>query len=280
MRNDNKDWPGYGEKCGIYAIENTVNGKFYIGQSQDIRVRWKGHRGDLRAGKHCNRHLQASWNKYGEASFRFVILEETDIESLDAREAVWLHELDAVKNGYNQSYETGGVVRGTKRSQKDIEAMTSAMRTPDARARRSASQKKRWSDPKTKADMLEVMKIGREAPGEEEKRLEALRSAHKRPETRARVSAANRATWADPEIHAKRAAANREKRQRPESRAKTSEQSKISMRAKSRLTENDVESIRSRYVPRCKTNGGTALAQEFGVSPSVISSIIRRKAWV
>lgn len=37
---------------GIYKIENTVNGKVYIGQSVDIKKRWKAHRSEL-----CNNTL-------------------------------------------------------------------------------------------------------------------------------------------------------------------------------------------------------------------------------
>ena len=31
-------------KCGIYKIENKINGKCYIGQSVDILRRWRVHK--------------------------------------------------------------------------------------------------------------------------------------------------------------------------------------------------------------------------------------------
>lgn len=57
--------------CGIYCIENTVNGKKYIGQSVNIYTRWKQHKNDLNNDAHCNEHLQSAWNCYGEEAFKF-----------------------------------------------------------------------------------------------------------------------------------------------------------------------------------------------------------------
>ena len=34
--------------CGIYKIENIVNGKVYIGQSIDIYNRWQNHKTKLK----------------------------------------------------------------------------------------------------------------------------------------------------------------------------------------------------------------------------------------
>lgn len=60
---------------GIYLITNLVNGHTYLGQSSDIRIRWNRHRTSLRKGKHHSRYLQRAWNKYGEESFKFEIIE-------------------------------------------------------------------------------------------------------------------------------------------------------------------------------------------------------------
>ena len=94
-------WPGYGEKCGIYAIENTLNGKCYIGQAQDIRARWHKHLLELRGSRHGNKHLQRAWTKYGEDAFRFVVLEECDVDALTEREKDWIDTLNTTKDGYN-----------------------------------------------------------------------------------------------------------------------------------------------------------------------------------
>ncbi len=61
---------------GIYTITNTVTGKLYIGESLDIYRRWHDeHIPQLKKNCHCNKELQNDFNKYGETSFSFEILE-------------------------------------------------------------------------------------------------------------------------------------------------------------------------------------------------------------
>lgn len=60
--------------CGIYMIKNTVNSMVYVGSSNWLSRRVWRHRRDLNKGNHFNRHLQNSWNKYGEKSFKIMIL--------------------------------------------------------------------------------------------------------------------------------------------------------------------------------------------------------------
>ncbi len=76
---------------GIYKIRNIVDGRYYLGRSQDIEARWHVHRLRLAAGQHKNHHLQAAWNEHGAACFAFEIVEEVQVESLLLqREQVWL----------------------------------------------------------------------------------------------------------------------------------------------------------------------------------------------
>lgn len=78
---------------GIYKIINVINNKFYVGSAVDLKRRKARHFSELRTGKHNNRYLQASWLKYGEAAFVFVVVEELPPEAdLLAAENVWLKE--------------------------------------------------------------------------------------------------------------------------------------------------------------------------------------------
>ena len=100
---------------GIYKITNRVNGKCYIGQSQDIATRFREHRYLLRQNKYGNRKIQNAWNKYGEENFIFEILEECMIEELDEKEIKYIKEYDSHCNGYNNT-DGGDGVRGWKHS--------------------------------------------------------------------------------------------------------------------------------------------------------------------
>jgi GIY-YIG catalytic domain len=62
------------KKAGVYKIEHVASGRCYIGSSKNIRQRFGSHRTTLRRGIHHSRKLQASWNKHGEAAFKFSTL--------------------------------------------------------------------------------------------------------------------------------------------------------------------------------------------------------------
>ena len=58
---------------GIYLIENTVNGKVYVGSAVNFNERFRVHNYYLSRGSHHSPKLQYAWNKYGEKSFTFKI---------------------------------------------------------------------------------------------------------------------------------------------------------------------------------------------------------------
>lgn len=61
--------------AGIYSIQNILNNKRYIGSTKNFYSRFHEHKYLLLNGKHHSKHLQNSFNKYGDSVFVFQILE-------------------------------------------------------------------------------------------------------------------------------------------------------------------------------------------------------------
>jgi group I intron endonuclease len=76
--------------CGIYGITNKITKRVYVGKSVIVQARWNKHRKLLRLNKHHCSHLQRSWNKHGEESFHFSVLEICSRASLTVAEQRWL----------------------------------------------------------------------------------------------------------------------------------------------------------------------------------------------
>lgn len=77
-------------KCGIYSIKNVINNKRYIGSSKNLYNRLHEHLHNLKYKKSHNRHLQSSWDKYGEDNFEYSILEFCEIDKRFIREQYYL----------------------------------------------------------------------------------------------------------------------------------------------------------------------------------------------
>lgn len=86
-------------KTGVYQIRNVISGKVYIGSTQiSFNKRKYQHFRLLRANKHHSISLQRAWNKHGEISFIFEILEECAASYCIEREQYYL---DNAKPFYN-----------------------------------------------------------------------------------------------------------------------------------------------------------------------------------
>ena len=91
-----------GHASGVYEIRNKLNDKRYIGSSADIDERFGEHRADLRHNRHSNLVLQNAWNKHGEESFEFIVVEEVEkATDLVPREQYWIDIKKSAEEGYN-----------------------------------------------------------------------------------------------------------------------------------------------------------------------------------
>lgn len=93
---------------GIYSITNIINGKKYIGQSVDVKIRINNHKWALRHNRHENDYLQKSFNKYGEDCFVFDIICECEEYQLDELERFYISYYDCTNSDYGYNFESGG----------------------------------------------------------------------------------------------------------------------------------------------------------------------------
>jgi group I intron endonuclease len=88
---------------GVYQILCKPTGKIYIGSAVNFPARWSHHRNSLRRGVHRNIHLQNAWDKYGEESFEFSVLEFVERIDLLRAEQAWIDKTRCIDRriGFN-----------------------------------------------------------------------------------------------------------------------------------------------------------------------------------
>lgn len=98
---------------GIYKITNKINNKCYIGQSVDIKQRWKSHKSSSRAIEDGGDTytIHQAIRKYGIDNFNFEIIELTSQELLNSREQYWIQFYDSFYNGYNETLGGDGSIK-------------------------------------------------------------------------------------------------------------------------------------------------------------------------
>ena len=93
--------------CSIYIITNSINNKYYIGQTwQKLPRRWKTHRSPSQNG--CPK-LHNALNKHGRENFRIECIASCNKqEDADYLEDFFIQKYNSIKNGYNIMPGGGG----------------------------------------------------------------------------------------------------------------------------------------------------------------------------
>lgn len=112
---------------GIYVIFNKIDGKIYVGSASECRRRKRHHLAGLMKNKHHCAYLQNAWNKHGENSFEFLILEIAEENKLQEREQWYF---DNYKCDYNMC-KTAYSPIGIKRRPETIEKMKKSAQKGD-----------------------------------------------------------------------------------------------------------------------------------------------------
>lgn len=98
-----KLFPKTSKVCGIYKITNLITGQAYIGQSVDIKERFRQHiKTSLAYGPATNKLYQAM-QKSGQHNFMFEVLEEVPRTQLNERETYWIEFYKTKDYGLNST---------------------------------------------------------------------------------------------------------------------------------------------------------------------------------
>ena len=85
----------------VYKIKNTITGDFYIGSSNNVKIRWANHKCPSLWKKYPNKQMYIDMQKYGVDKFAFEILEEVEPDSLKEKEQQFIETLKPTYNNYN-----------------------------------------------------------------------------------------------------------------------------------------------------------------------------------
>jgi group I intron endonuclease len=113
----------------IYKITNEVDGKFYIGSTNNLIKRYYTHIHDIRSDRKTCVKLIRAVNKHGEEHFKFEIVCECSTDEILKTEQGYI---DSLKPHYNVAKIAGSNL-GIKR-------------TEEVKLKKSVSQKENWKD--------------------------------------------------------------------------------------------------------------------------------------
>lgn len=140
---------------GIYKITNQINGKVYIGQSTNIKRRWRQHQKtayDVN-NKDYEKPLYRAIRKYGIENFIFEILEECLKKELNEKEKRYISLYNSFFNGYNLTL--GGDASGTEINKTKIIGIIHDLETTDLYHREIAEK---WN---ISTEMVQGINTGR-----------------------------------------------------------------------------------------------------------------------
>lgn len=241
----------------IYKIEITGSDRFYVGSAVDFHKRRLSHLSSLKKESHRNIHLQRIFDKHGEESLSFTILEECEKLDLIAREQYWIDSFpfDRLINICPTAGNTLGRIH-TKETREKISKNhhdVSGENNPMFGTKGELSPN--WGKKHSEETKRKI--------SEGNKGKEGCWKGKKRPEHAKKMSGENNFWYGKklPEETKKKMGAATSKR----------------MREKSKLTLDIVREIRYRYANEKITQ--TALAKEYGLSKSYCWALINGLYW-
>ena len=139
------DYNQFPNISGIYKITNLVNGKNYIGQAKNLRIRLKAHYFMYKRGDNKRMILYKAITKYGVENFSVSIIDTIDnydVAILDKLEMQYIEKYNSFgATGYNQTKGGDGGVLGYKHNEETLDKLAEITRE---HYRNSHSDKSLW----------------------------------------------------------------------------------------------------------------------------------------
>lgn len=89
----------------IYKFQNKINGKVYIGRTDDFTRRLIEHRASVNSGRGYTLHNAI--RKYGWDNFEYGVIDQAEtLQEIIAKEYEHIVKHDSVRTGYNSTIET------------------------------------------------------------------------------------------------------------------------------------------------------------------------------
>lgn len=246
-------------ECGVYKIINIINDKIYIGSASNIRISEQQYNNDLKNRSHPNRLLQEDIIEYGEANFKFEVIEIVkDKDNLLERCQFWLDKFKSYDSdlGYNISPTVGSCL-GIKK-------------TIEQREQMSITHTGRVTSEETK-EKLRITSTGKfhtDATKEKLRLINTGKTISEETKTKISMSLKGRATWN------KGGTASEEAKDKMSKSAMGKHNG--SKNPLSVLTENDVIIIKILLSLEIK---GTEISKLFPIKKATISSIKHNRNW-
>lgn len=209
----------------IYKITNKINGKAYIGKTQDFNERQFAH---YKASKNKNSYISVLYraiNKYGWKNFNWEIICECEtLEELNEKEIYFIKEYktfihDENSNGYNLTLGGDGI-SGHKHSEESLKLISEASIKLWENEEHRALQKIRIKEAVNTKECKEKLKITRATPEYHEKRSKLTKELWQDKEIRDKIYLKHKERWEDPEFKERMHKANLEMHSKPENKAK------------------------------------------------------------
>ena len=124
--------------CGIYKIESP-SGKLYIGQSKNIKQRYRHH---LSLGS-TNTKLGRSYKKYGKEEHTFTVVEYCEIGELSEKELHYIQYYNSREEGLNTLDRNYTYLHTESVNEKIKEGVTKSW-TPERRENQAKAISQNW----------------------------------------------------------------------------------------------------------------------------------------